>query len=1154
MKNKLGGFLNILKDIDRSLAEKINLFPNKLINKSEIEVVIISGDNVDKIKENVDNLGGRYEDLGYGYGIVNIPVDKLRDLESIRAIQYIELPKTLYTSDYESNRAICVQQAQSTFDTSGEGVAVGFIDTGIDYMHPAFRNLDGTTRVDYIWDLSLGGKVFDKTKINEAISKDDSSIVPSFDLIGHGTHVAGIACAGGNIPVNQYGVASKSSIMMVKATRGKFTISTQIMRGIKFLIDKSKELDKPLVINISLSTNDGAHNGSSLLEKYISTVCDLERVTIVIAAGNEGSAAHHVGGILRNSQNIDINVASDEKSIELELYQEVLPNLSIQITAPTGKKSDVIILKTGLNEGVVDGNRIIVYVSGPKPFDLVGEIIISIVSKGEYLTEGTWKLTLNVINEYKGNYDIWLPISEGLNKNTKFLAPTIENTLGIPATVSNVISVGSYNSITNSISPFSGRGSIFRGVKKPDIIAPGENISSTIPDRSFDSKTGTSMAAPHITGVSALLMEWGIVKGNDKFLFGERLKHYLVKGAKRNRRDEIYPNIIWGYGTACAYDSFELLREDLNLPQNSMRSDERLRKIIEYAGDISVVTEKYPEIKIYDLDEKIAVLDYPDSLDIEKIQAEFKNRIVYVENSPVYTLNEISPVEASGAYLFNNNPYLNLNGRGVLVGIIDTGIDYLSSEFMREDDTTRIESIWDQSVEDPNNKNSQMFGAVYSKEDINEAIKLKSSGGDPYQKVNSKDFIGHGTAVAGIIGARGINKEIAGAAPDSDFIIVKLKEASKRYQEDFGLDSVGEGRYENTDILLGIRYIFEEIRRLKRPAIIYVPLGTNIGSHDGSAMIERYIDELSKIRGLAIVTCVGNEGDSATHTKGILENTSDNKTIELSVGKGQRNLNFEIWFRKPDKVSLSIISPSGEIIEKIPAKLKQTEEVRFIFEGTTMNISYLIPEEITGDEVIKIKIKNLKEGIWQFRLFGDYIVDGRYDSWIPQRNLLDSETKFLNPSQYNTIQIPATARKTLVAAYYNQNNNATVGQSGRGYTRDGRVKPDIAAGGINAKVLAPGGGVNVASGSSIGGAVFAGCAALLMQWGIVEDNDPNMYSTKLNTYMIRGARMREGDMYPNREWGYGMLDMKGIFDNIRASTSRNNSEYKVGNLFIRKPL
>lgn len=561
-------FIGALKNLPAEVLSKLNISSTYLnqSNTNLIEVVIISGESVDKIRQTVDNLGGVYEDLGYNFGLVKIPVDKIVDLSLNPQIQYIELPKNLYITDAQANRASCVQTAQGAYKLLGEGTLVGFIDTGIDYTHPAFKNDDGTTRIEYIYDLDGDGAIYNKAMINEALASNNPlSIVPSNDIVGHGTHVAGIACAGGKIDQKYYGVAPKSSIAMVKVTRTQFSLSTLIMRGLKFLVDKSKELQLPLVVNISLSTNDGAHNGSSLLEQYIQTVATLEKITIVIAAGNEGEAAHHIGGTIDVENKIGFNVARDENIVSINLYKSVLPKISLELISPEGKSSGIIDVVEGFNSGVVGTSKYDIYNTGPKPFDISGEIGIVLQGLRGFISGGQWTIVLRRIDDYEGTFDMWLPISEGLNISTKFLNPTIYNTLGIPATVRNVVSVGSYNFLTNTISPFSGRGKLYSGGEiKPDVVAPGENIESAIPNRSFGPKTGTSMATPNVTGICALMMEWGIVKKNDLYLYGERLRYYLILGAKRVRRDVAYPDPSWGYGEVCAYDSLSLVTEVVN--------------------------------------------------------------------------------------------------------------------------------------------------------------------------------------------------------------------------------------------------------------------------------------------------------------------------------------------------------------------------------------------------------------------------------------------------------------------------------------------------------------------------------------------------------------------------------------------------------------
>ena len=1175
--------LGLLKGLPKEVLSKLNISSAYLSGETEkeIEVVIISGDNVDNISQTVDNLGGKYLNLGYNFGIVTIPVDKIIDLALVPTIQYIEFPKNLYTTDFESNRASCITQISKVNGLNGKGTIVGFLDTGIDYTHPAFINADGTTRIEYIYDLSLGGAVYSKAQINEALNTENPyDIVPSRDDVGHGTHVAGIACAGGNISSKYYGVAPESSIIMVKVARGLFTLSTEIMKGIKFLIDKSKELNMPLAINISLSTNDGAHNGSSLLEQYISTVSTLERVTIVIAAGNEGEAAHHVGGNLEGINEIFFNVSSDESTVVLNLYKSLLPSVSIELISPSGGSTGEIAVKEGFQEGAIGNSRYSIYLTGPKPFDVSGEIGIIIRGINEYITPGQWKISLRKLNNYDGTFDMWLPISEGLNINTKFVNPVVYNTLGIPATVRNVISVGSYNYLVDTISPFTGRGQIYEGQYiKPDIVAPGEGIYSAIPNRSFDKKTGTSMATPQVTGSAALMMQWGIVNRNDPYLYGERLKYFLMLGSKKGRRDISYPDPSWGYGELCLRDSFNILSQtlgvgfrDINIEKRQNNnldigtssidvkydttSSENVFLLVEVTGESNLNDVlKIPGVSGVMIASNLAVIITP----ANKIN-EISNivlRIVNIEVSTILTLNSISPLEASGAPVFNNNPYLRLNGRGVLVGIIDTGIDYLNKEFQREDDTTRIVRIWDQTIQGDKDIYDLKYGTEYTEDQINQAISLQTSGGDPYSIVPSKDDIGHGTRLAGIIGGRGINPDLKGAAPDCQFVIVKLSRATKVELDAAVIDKTDVPSYTPWSALLALRYIIAVARELKRPVVVFEPLGSNMGSHIGNGIVEQSINNYSSQSGTVVVVPTGNQGNTDTHTEGIIESAGDIKDIEIRVGEKQKNLPIEIWVNKPNRVKLSIVSPSGEVIDNLEAKNTNNERIKFLYEGTEMIVNFTSPELSTGDSLIFIRAYNLKAGIWKFRLTGQYIVDGKYYAWIPQRELIDSETKFLNSVGYTTLTLSSTSSGAISVAYYNQDDNSVISESGRGYTRYGMIKPDIAAGGFNAIVTNPGGGTSVISGSSVAGAVVAGCCALILQWAVVDKNYPDIYAAQIKTYIISGAKGRPGDVYPNKEWGYGMFDMQGVFDRIRETynprSDEDYEEYRVNNLFIRIP-
>ena len=564
-----GGILNLLMNVPIEIRNKIlGAYNFEDPNSATIEVIVLYSSTPEVVSAKIEALGGKFEDLGYGYGIVTIGAGALIELSGISEINYIELPKNLFLSYEPSNRAACILNARESYGLSGEGILVGFIDSGIAYTNNAFRTETGETRIDYIYDLDAGGIIYTKKDIDNALKNSNPySIVPHRDRVGHGTHVAGIACGGGKIPQVYYGVAPKSSIAMVKMARetGKENSkSTQLMRGLKFLIDKASEINKPLSVNISFSTNDGAHNGSSLLEQYISVVSATQRVTIAIAAGNEGGRAHHVGGTLKSKNFIQFNVGPQEKVLILQFYKSVLNDFTLRLISPSGSSVDGIPSTKTLSTGRLINDQYFIYNTGPTPFNIDGEYIIVLVGTGDgYITPGIWTMEIDADNKYLGAFDIWLPVAEGLSESTRFLNPTISNTVGIPGTVKEIITVGSYNNNSQTISSFSGRGNSELNPVKPDLVAPGEDIVSATPEGNFEPLSGTSMATPAVAGASALLMEFGILKGRDPYLYGERVKYYFIKGAGRRRTDVEYPNNSWGYGTLCLEEAIKVWEREV---------------------------------------------------------------------------------------------------------------------------------------------------------------------------------------------------------------------------------------------------------------------------------------------------------------------------------------------------------------------------------------------------------------------------------------------------------------------------------------------------------------------------------------------------------------------------------------------------------------
>nr|WP_286674329.1 S8 family peptidase [Clostridium sp. ZBS15] len=545
--------------------------------------------------------------------------------------------------------------------------------------------------------------------------------------------------------------------------------------------------------------------------------------------------------------------------------------------------------------------------------------------------------------------------------------------------------------------------------------------------------------------------------------------------------------------------------------------------------------------------------------------------IIFVDFRAMFVLQDISPNSVDNINVIKINPYLNLTGKNVLVGIVDTGIDYLNEEFIREDGTSRIINIWDQSIREKSNiDNSLYIGESYSNEQINNAINAYKNNEDPYKIVPSKDEIGHGTKVAGIIGARGYNPQFKGIAENSDFVVVKLFESTnfKKTLVENRISPIPV--YNASEVLYAIEYLKNFAIRVKKPMVIYLGVGSTEGSHDGMNLISRYVSSISSIRGIVIVTGVGNEGDSQCHTSGYIKNVNDVKTVELKISKELKYFSFKIWVQKPNRASLTIISPTGESSKLIKSKIGKSQKFNFVFVNTTVNVDYYTPEYYTGHEVIDISFNAIKPGIWKFELLGEYITNGRFDIWLQPKITLPENTIFLEPSPLNTLTIPSTAFNTVTTSYYG-NDNALIAASGKGFNTNNAINPDIATIGINILTTQVSGGTSLLSGSSAATAIVAGVCALLLEWAIINKNDPAIYSKKVRSYLMHGAYRNKIFTFPNEETGYGDLDLLGIFNFIGGSYRNSINpfvrrsyrdsintydefiEYYVDDLFIRIP-
>lgn len=494
----------------------------------------------------------------------------------------------------------------------------------------------------------------------------------------------------------------------------------------------------------------------------------------------------------------------------------------------------------------------------------------------------------------------------------------------------------------------------------------------------------------------------------------------------------------------------------------------------------------------------------------------------YVNLPNVYGLCSINSIEAAGIGPVLRNPSVDLQGNGIIIGIIDTGIDYLHEAFRYEDNTTKIMSIWDQSVEGTPPEDF-IYGAEFTQEQINEALKSD----DPYSIVNSKDEIGHGTFIAGVAAGRP-NKEakFTGVATNASLIVVKLKQAKECVRKFYQIKD-GAAVYQTNDIGEAILYIQDKAysQKINQPLVLLSSLSSSDGPHNGNNELERFFAGMGTNIGTVVVTPGGNEANSAHHYRGKFMKDETIKTVDLNIADNEGGIFINTWVYLPDKLTFEIISPSGETTGKIPYQKRKWQTFNLDLESSIIHIYYDFIEERSAEESMLLIIHAPLPGLWQIKVYGDFITDGRFDMYLPIRTFIDKNTVFLSPSPDNTVTMPATNRGTVTVGAYNDVVNSIYLPSGRGYTRAELIVPDIVAPGVNILGPYPNNQYGTQSGTSAAAAIVGGASALLLEWGLIKGNDPVINTIVAKTYFIRGARRRKGIDYPNREWGYGELDL-----------------------------
>lgn len=526
-------------------------------------IVKYSGD-IERLRSNTI----RIETLYGGYAIVRLLERELESFSNQPEVEYIEQPKRLYFEVYEGRYASCIPQVQRPPDSlSGEGTIVAAVDSGVDYTHPDFCNEDGTTRILKLWDQGVPDGVYDSARINEALAaktpEERYRIVPSMDTGGHGTAVLGIAAGNGRASRGENkAVATRSNLIVVKmGTSGvrDFPRTTELLRGVDFCVRQAIEYKMPLALNLSFGNSYGSHDGTSLVETYLDNISQAGKTTIIVATGNEGGKRRHTSGQVNadNGNLIEMAIGEGERNLSLQIWKNYVDEYEIRLIAPSG--NSVVISETPGNiyKSRLD-NTVLMWIFGtPTPYSSRQEIYLEMIPDGNRkdIQSGIWKIVLAPKKIVSGEFEMWLPAGGAIGEETGFLVSVPETTLTIPSTAARVISVGAYNARTESVATFSGWGPLANNMQKPDLVAPGVDILAPSVGGYYSIFSGTSMAAPFVTGSVSLLNEWGIVRGNDPYLYGEKAKAYLVKGARQLPGFRDWPNAQAGWGALCLADS-----------------------------------------------------------------------------------------------------------------------------------------------------------------------------------------------------------------------------------------------------------------------------------------------------------------------------------------------------------------------------------------------------------------------------------------------------------------------------------------------------------------------------------------------------------------------------------------------------------------------
>lgn len=540
--------------------------------------------------------------------------------------------------------------------------------------------------------------------------------------------------------------------------------------------------------------------------------------------------------------------------------------------------------------------------------------------------------------------------------------------------------------------------------------------------------------------------------------------------------------------------------------REAIYSENVLDYLVSAFGGTETIMQRYNPICITEIDQSRAII-YKTA---EKLNGESINRFGYGAIPHVYGLMDEEALEASGVAKIRRQPYLDLYGQNILIGVIDTGIDFTHPVFLNADNTTRIHSIWDQTIREGGDVEGFQYGREFTQEQINEALADE----EPFSLIPTRDENGHGTFLAGIAAGNDMRDGgFSGVAPLSELVVVKCKEAKQSYREFYRV-SRDAACFQENDLMCAISYILRVAGRAQKQVAICIGMGGNLGNHEGDTPLCNLIDFVNTLPGACVVGCVGNEGDARHH----YYITKDYEEIDINVEDSSLGFVGEIWWRTPGSLQFDVISPSGNSLGITRAAASLRVRKAFVLENAVLEVLGGEVQEQTRDQVLMFRFENSKAGIWKIRLYASE-PEVKYHMWLPIRQFLEAETYFVRPDPDVTICEPGCSRRIISMSAYNPSDNSLYLQASRGFTPEGIIKPDVAAPGVDIYGPFPKERYGTMSGTSVAAAVTTGIAALFMQ----QYSNYIISGNSVRELLIRGAE-RRGEQYPNREWGYGVVN------------------------------